>query len=287
MSESSSSSSSVVETPVVDTFEPISLAYSINGDIPVTGIEFLLKEDIGENPQLVVAALDTYSVIDAAALGFIESGEALAAFDLSLLSAGLTYNGKAPGTVTYTLNGTQTTASSNYDGYVLAMVHTTSAAGYEGDYYMTDGENTYTYTPSTAFKSAVTNVKLVEEDGYYRLVIRDVAGLSKFAYLADANTIVEVALVPNAAATSASIDVTSLSPILLAHIEVGEGKTSAGIPFWVWIIIAVVVLLVAVLVVLFLINRKNEQHRYEERSERHSSHRSSYSSGITGFDDEE
>lgn len=288
MSESSSSSSSIPETPIVDVFEPITLAYSINGDIPVTGIEFLLKEDIGEEPQLKLAALDGYSVTDAAAAGFIASGDALAAFDLSLVSAGITYNGPAEGTVTFSLNGTQAEAESNYKDYVLAMVHTTGAANYDGQYYMTDGENVYLYETATAFKTAVTNVGFVAEDGYNRLVIRDVSGLSNFAYLADPNTVVEVALVPGEVASSASIEVSSLSPVLLVQIEVGEGKsTGGGIPFWVWIIIAVIVILIVALVVLYLINRSNEQKRLEARRERESApRRTSYSSNITGFDDD-
>lgn len=288
ISESSSSSSSIPETPVIETFEPISLAYSINGDIPVTGIEYLLKEDIGENPQLKLAALDGYSVTDPAAAGFISSGDALAAFELSLVANGVAHNGPAEGTVTFNLNGTQATAESDYKSYVLAMVHTTSINGYTGEYYMTDGENVYLYNPETAFKNAVANIALVAEEGYNRLVIRDISGLGRFAYQADANTIVEVALISNSSAASASIDVSSLSPVLLVQIEVGEGKAAAsGIPFWVWIIIAVIVLLLVALVVLYLINRKNEEKRSAARRERESSRKSSYSSGITGFDDEE
>lgn len=289
MSESSTSSSSIPETPVIDVFEPVSLAYSINGDIPVTGIEFLLKEDIGGTAQLQLSALDGYSSTDAAAAGFIASGDALAAFELSLVSDGVSYKGPAEGTVTFTLNGTQADAESNYKSYVLAMVHTVPAAGYSGEYYMTDGENVYLYATETAFKTAVANVGFVEEDGVNRLVIRDVAGLDSFAYQADANTIVEVALVPSTGTSSASIDVTSLSPVLLVQMEVGEAKAaSAGIPFWVWIIVGVVVILIAALVALFLINRKNEERRYEVRREREiPAQKNSYSSGITGFDDED
>jgi hypothetical protein len=146
---------------------------------------------------------------------------------------------------------------------------------------MTDGELVFLYNPETDFKTAVDNVKLVEEDGIYRLVIKDPSGLSAFAYQASESTVVEIKLVPNPSAESASIDVTSLSPVLLAHIEVGEGKSSgAGIPVWIWIVIAAIVLLVGVLVALFLISRRNGN---SSSSEKHSS--DSYS-GITGFDEE-
>ena len=284
---SSESSSSVVETPVVDEFKPVSLAFSISGDIPVTKIEFLLKEEIGENPQLTVSALDSYSVTDAAAAKFIADYDALAAFDLSLLVKGLTYSGTSMGTVTYSLNGTQASAPSNYDSYVLALVHTTEALGYTEEYYMTDGENVYLYDPETDFKNAVSNVKLVEEDGVNRLVIRDPSGLSAFAYQATADVIVEVKLIPSASAESASIDVFDLSPVLLVQLEVGEGKTSGGgIPLWVWIIVGVVVLVMVALVALFLINRSNEKKRAGALRERQNmAQNSEYSSGITGFDD--
>lgn len=284
--ESSASSSSVPEAEP-EVFRPVTLAFSIEGDIPVTKIEFVLEEEIGENPTLNILPIDTYSVTDEAAEKFIADGDALAAFDLSLLTDGKAYEGPAAGTVNYNLNGTQASAASNYEAYVLAMVHTVNIGKYDGDYYMTDGENTYLYTPETDFKSAVANIKLVEEDDVYRLVIKDASGLSSFAYKASENTVVEVNLVPGRDAENASIEVSSLSPILLVQIEVGEGKASAGIPVWVWIVIAAVVLIVAVLVVLFLVNRSNEQKRYSEHAERRSSPSYNTSSGITGFDDEE
>lgn len=285
-SETSSESSSVPEVEEPEVFEPISLAYSISGDIPVTGIEFLLGEDIGENPQLRVMAIDANSATDAATSAFIANGDALAAFDLSLLVDGLAYHGNSLGTVNYALNGTQANAECRFDSYVLAMVHVTNIGDYDGDYYMTDGENTYLYTPETDFKTAVANVALVEEDGVYRIAIRDITGLSSFAYQAANNVIVEVNLLPSASASSASIDVASLSPVLLVQLEVGEGSGSGfAIPFWVWIIIGVIVLLVIVLIVLYLINRQNEQKRYEESRRRPAY--SSTTSTITGFDDEE
>ena len=107
------------------------------------------------------------------------------------------------------------------------------------------------------YLSEMKIVKLVEEDGVYRLVIKDPSGLSSFAYEAAEGIIVEVKLVASASAEAASIDVTSLSPVLLAHIEVGEGKSSgAGIPVWIWIVVGALVLVVGVLVALFLISRK-------------------------------
>ncbi|MBR3935375.1 MAG: hypothetical protein IKJ57_02360, partial [Oscillospiraceae bacterium] len=87
---------------------------------------------------------------------------------------------------------------------------------------------------------------------------------------------------------SAYIDVTSLSPVMLVQIEVGSGKSYAGIPVWVWIVIAVVVIVMIALVALFLLNRSNERKR-EALNERQSMAQRTYhtSSGITGFDDEE
>lgn len=163
------------------------------------------------------------------------------------------------------------------------MVHTTDIEKFDGEYYMTDGENTYLYNQETDFKTAVDNIKLVEEDGVYRLVIKDPSGLSAFAYQASENVIVEAKLVPSASNESASIDVTSLSPVLLVHLEVGEGKsTGGGVPFWIWIIVGVLVILIGALVALFLINRKNEA-----KTSSYSEKPSSGYSGITGFDDEE
>lgn len=274
-----------MDTPVNDTFNPVSLAFSIDGDIPVTKIEFLLKESISGTPTLNISPLDQYSLTDEAAAKFIADGDALAAFNISLFSDGLAYNGKSNGTVTYTLNGTQTNAESNYESYVLAMVHTISVSEYTGEYYMTDGENVYLYNPETDFKSAVANVKLIKEDGVYRLVIKDTTGLSTFAYKATDGVIVEVSLVSSASAASASIDVNSLSPVLLVQLEVGSGK-SAGIPVWVWIIIVAVVLIVAALVALYLINRNNVG-KASHSSEKHHNFSQSSSAVITGFDDEE
>lgn len=240
------------------------------------------------NPTISIVPIDGYSVTDEAAAKFVADGDALAAFDISVLVNGLAYDGKAEGTVSYELNGTQANASSNYGSYVLAMAHTMNIGKYEGDYYMTDGENTYLYTPETDFRSAVANVKLVEEEGVYRLVIVDPSGLSSFAYKANDNTIVEVKLLSSASAATASIDVTSLSPVLLVQIEVGDGKASGGIPVWIWIVIAVVVIVMAALVGLFLLNRSNEKKR-AALNERQSMAQRTYhtSSGITGFDDEE
>ena len=237
------------------------------------------------NPSLNIIPLDGYSVTDDAAAKFIADGDALSAFDISLLVDGMAYNDEVDGTVIYSLNGTQANAESNYKAYVFAMAHTTELASYSGEYYITDGELVYLYNPETDLRTAVNNVALVEEDGIYRLVIKDPSGLSSFAYKASESTVVEIKLVSGPSAETASIDVTSLSPVLLVHLEVGEGKTAAGgIPVWVWIIIGVIVILLGVLVALFLISRKNETKA--SSGERHSVSSGSYS-GITGFDDEE
>lgn len=282
----SSSSSSVAEPSQPEVFEPVTLAFSIDGDVPVTKIEFILKEDLGLTRTLNLVPLDGYSAVDDAASKFIADGDALAAFDVTLVIDGLTHSGSVDGTVTYTLNGTQASASSNYGSYVLAMVHTVSAEKHIGEYYMTDGDNVYLYNPETDFKTAVSNVKLVKEDGVYRLVIKDTTDLSTFAYQASDDTIVEVQLVPSVSVSTASIDVTSLSPVLLAQIEVGSGKSGGGIPLWVWIVIAIVVFIVAALVAFYLINRNNSgSHSAPTHEKRVSAPRSS--SVVTGFDDEE
>ncbi len=283
--ESSLSSSSVVEVPEV--YVPQKLAFSISGDIPVTQVEIVINEDIGGKPALSVTPIDKYSVTDNAAAAFVANGDAISAFDLSVTSDGLAYNGPMVATVNYHLNGTQANKESNYDQYVLAMVHTVSLADYYGEYYILEDGKTYLYNAENDFKTEITNVILVEEDGVNRPVIADPASSANFAYKADENVIVEVQLVSSVNASVASIDVTSLSPILLVQLEVGDGSSSgAGIPFWVWIIIGVLVILIGGAVALFIIGRNSTQKSGALR-ERQQAASKSVSSGITGFDDDE
>lgn len=266
----------------------MTLAYNITGDVPVTGVEFLLNEDIGGSAQLWISAIDSYSAVDDVTAEFISSGDALAAFDLSLLCDGSTYHGAAEGVVTYTLNGTQATASSNYEEYVSALVHVISAENYSGQsYYMTDGKKAYIYDVLTGSKSETDNITFAENNGVYRPVISDVNGLSEFAYLAKDGIIAEVSLMPDANAASVSMHVSSFSPIMLVHLEIGEASSGIGVPIWAWIVIGAIVLLIAIFVVLFLYNRASQKkssssgRSFEGRS---SSGRSS--SGITGLDDD-
>ena len=287
-SESSSSSSSTAsEQPPIEEFTPVNLAYNISGDVPVTGIEFLLNEDIGGSAQLWISALDSYSAVDDVTSDFISSGIALAAFDLSILKDGSTYHGPAEGTVTYALNGTQANASSNFDEYVTALVHVISEEDYSGrSYYMADGKKAYLYDVESGSKSEVGNMTFAENNGVYRPVLSDINGLSEFAYLAKDGIVVEVALMPDANASSVSIDVTSFSPILLVQLEIGEASSGIGVPVWAWIVIGALVLLIVAFVALFLYNRSNQNKASSQRKSAAHSSSGRSSSGITGLDDD-
>ncbi len=287
-SSSSSSTSSVSEEQEPNVFTPISLSYSITGDVPVSGIKFLLNEDLGGNAQLWISALDSASAVDNVTADFISSGNALAAFDLSLLLDGSTYHGYFSGTVTFDLNGTQANAVSNFDEYVTALVHVIDAEKYTGSsYYMTDGKKAYLYSTSTGIKSEVGNITFDEKDGVYRPVISDIDNLSEFAYLAKDGTIVEVVLIPDANVSSVSMNVSSFSPMMLVHLEIGEASSGTLIPVWAWIVIGVLVLLIVVFVALFLYNRSNQKkNSSESRSTSSRSSSGKASSGITGLDDD-
>lgn len=287
-------SSSVPETnPQPDVFEPIDLAYSISGNVPITKVNFLLNEDIGGTPQLWVTAIDSYTSVDAATSRFIADGDTLGAFDLSLLLDGSTYTGSSAGTVTYALNGTQSGVASNYTDKVLAIVHVTELSKFGGtSYYMTDGKNAYLYDIASGTKSEVSNISFDTKDGVSRPVIGDVNSLSSFAYLAADGIIVEVKLIPDANATEASLDVTGLSPIMLVNLEVGKASAAGtSLPIWLWIVIGAVVVVVIALVVFYFISRGNENKRQAKRQERLENYSAKAGSkregpsSVTGFDD--
>ena len=291
---SSSSSESVPEEPIPEpvpeptpepepVFEPTELGYTISGDIPVTKIAFLLNEDIGGAPSLWVNALDSYSATDDVTSDFIASGSVLAAFDLSLLSDGASYDGPVVGVVTYELNGTQADADSLYEENVLALVHVIDRDKFTGNsYYIPDGKKAYLYDVASGNKNEVGSLTFAESDGVSRPALANIDGLSEFAYLADANTIVEVKLIPDPSVSSVSMDVSSLSPFLLAQLEIGKASSGAGIPVWVWIILAVVVLVIVILVVLYLFNRRNQKNSGGNGS---SSPKGEHQTTVTGFDD--
>lgn len=258
----------------------------------MTKVAFLLNEDIGGAASLWVAALDGYSAVDDATAAFIASGDTLAAFDLSLLSDGATYRGPVNGIVTYALNGTQADAISNYDEYVLAFVHIIEKSAFTGSsYYMAEDGKAFLYDVNSGAKNEVSNLSFSESEGTFRPVLADINGLSEFAYLASEDRIAVVKLMPDPSVSEISMTVDSLSPFLLTQLQIGEAKSGAAIPGWVWIVIVVLVLLIAALVVLFFLNRSgklslnlNKKTGKTERTHGHGE--SSDAPFITGFDDE-
>lgn len=265
----SSSEPEVPEQPEEPTpaFKPTTLAYNINGDIPVSGITFDVNEDIGGVPSLFVSVLDNNSFTDDTTADFISSGNALAAFDISMLCDGNNYSGPVNGVLTYELNGTQATAISNFEEYILAMVHVMDADKFEGgSYYMTDGKKAYLYDVASGNKSEVDNIGFAENEGVYRPVIADVNALGAFAYQSKEGTIVEVKPLANENADSVSMDVTSFSPFMLVHLEKGEvSAKSGGFPIWlIIVIIAVVFAAIAVAVVIFFMKNKDKKNKSDD-----------------------
>lgn len=292
-SASSSESSSVPETPSTPTvpeYTPVTLSYSISGDIPVTGIEFTVNEDLGGKVQLAVSVLDQYSAADDVTSAFIADGDVLSAFDISVLLDGVAYHGSSEGVIKYTLNGTQANASSNYKEYVAALVHVISANEFAGSsYYMSEDGKAYLYNLETGSKTEVNNISFAQHDGVYRPVIADVNSLSTFAYMAKEGTVVEVKLMPDINSTEVSMDVASLSPVMLVQLEMGKAAAaSSGMPTWALILIIVLaVIIVAAVVMIVVLKAKgnggskpksvNAEHRVVHHS----------SSKVTGFDDDD
>ncbi len=252
--EESSSEPEVPEQPE-DTpeFEPITLEFEIDGDVPVSKIKFDVNEDIGGVPSLSINAIDNNSTSDATTMDFISAGNALAAFDISMLRDGEEYAGSVNGVLTYELNGTQATAVSNFEEYVLAMVHVIDANKFEGgSYYAVDENKVYLYDTVSGKRSKVGGINLVENNGIYRPVITDANAFGTFAYQSKEGTIVEVKPLADMNADSVSMDVTSFSPFMLVHLEKGEASAkSGGFPIWIIIVIVVIVLLAAAAVAVF------------------------------------
>ena len=292
-SASSSASSSVPETPSTPTvpeYTPVTLSYSISGDIPVTGIEFTVNEDLGGKVQLAVSVLDQYSAADDVTSAFIADGDVLSAFDISVLLDGVAYHGSSKGVIKYTLNGTQANASSNYKEYVAALVHVISANEFTGSsYYMSEDGKAYLYNVETGSKTEVNNISFAQHDGVYRPVIADVNSLSTFAYMAKEGTVVEVKLMPDINSTEVSMDVASLSPVMLVQLEMGKAAAaSSGMPTWALILIIVLaVIIVAAVVVIVVLKAKGNGGSKPKsvNAERRVVHHSS--SKVTGFDDDD
>lgn len=292
-SASSSASSSVPEipsTPTVPEYTPQTLSYSISGDIPVTGIEFTVNEDLGGKVQLAVSVLDQYSAADDVTSAFIADGDVLSAFDISVLLDGVAYHGSSEGVIKYTLNGTQANASSNYKEYVAALVHVISANEFAGSsYYMSEDGKAYLYNLETGSKTEVNNISFAQHDGVYRPVIADVNSLSTFAYMAKEGTVVEVKLMPDINSTEVSMNVASLSPVMLVQLEMGKAAAaSSGMPTWALILIIVLaVIIVAAVVVIVVLKAKGNGGSKPKsvNAERRVVHHSS--SKVTGFDDDD
>lgn len=292
-SASSSASSSVPEipsTPAVPEYTPVTLSYSISGDIPVTGIEFTVNEDLGGKVQLAVSVLDQYSAADDVTSAFIADGDVLSAFDISVLLDGVAYHGSSEGVIKYTLNGTQANASSNYKEYVAALVHVISADKFTGaSYYMSEDGKAYLYNLETGSKTEVNNISFAQHDGVYRPVIADVNSLSTFAYMAKEGTVVEVKLMPDINSTEVSMNVASLSPVMLVQLEMGKAAAaSSGMPTWALILIIVLaVIIVAAVVVIVVLKAKGNGGSKPKsvNAERRVVHHSS--SKVTGFDDDD
>lgn len=292
-SASSSASSSVPEipsTPTVPEYTPVTLSYSISGDIPVTGIEFTVNEDLGGKVQLAVSVLDQYSATDDVTSAFIADGDVLSAFDISVLLDGVAYHGSSEGVIKYTLNGTQANASSNYKEYVAALVHVISANEFTGSsYYMSEDGKAYLYNLETGSKTEVNNISFAQHDGVYRPVIADVNSLSTFAYMAKEGTIVEVKLMPDINSTEVSMDVASLSPVMLVQLEMGKAAAaSSGMPTWALILIIVLAVIIVAAVVMIVVLKAKGNGGSKPKSvntERRVVHHSS--SKVTGFDDDD
>ena len=292
-SASSSASSSVPEipsTPTVPEYTPVTLSYSISGDIPVTGIEFTVNEDLGGKVQLAVSVLDQYSATDDVTSAFIADGDVLSAFDISVLLDGVAYHGSSEGVIKYTLNGTQANASSNYKEYVAALVHVISANEFTGSsYYMSEDGKAYLYNVETGSKTEVNNISFAQHDGVYRPVIADVNSLSTFAYMAKEGTVVEVKLMPDINSTEVSMDVASLSPVMLVQLEMGKAAAaSSGMPTWALILIIVLAVIIVAAVVMIVVLKAKGNGGSKPKSvnaERRVVHHSS--SKVTGFDDDD
>lgn len=249
-----------------------------------------MNEDLGGKVDLSISVLDQYSAADDVTSAFIADGDVLSAFDISVLLDGVAYHGSSEGVIKYTLNGTQANASSNYKEYVAALVHVISANEFTGSsYYMSEDGKAYLYNLETGSKTEVNNISFAQHDGVYRPVIADVNSLSTFAYMAKEGTVVEVKLMPDINSTEVSMDVASLSPVMLVQLEMGKAAAaSSGMPTWALILIIVLaVIIVAAVVVIVVLKAKGNGGSKPKpvNAERRVVHHSS--SKVTGFDDDD
>ncbi len=248
--------------------EQTGLTYKVEDDkVPVTDINMELSEDLG-NTQLWVVALNKDLAGDATTRSLLESS--VAAYDLSLLKDGSSYRGDASGKVEFQLTGEQSAADAPYNEAVLAILHVVSADKFTGEsYYKKDGKKAVLWNVKDEKGEAVSEVSFDEKDGISRLIIADYEKLPEsFAYMSEDGVIVEVQLVANVSATSASADFDSLSPFVLGWIELSAAKAAGGfsIPSWLWIVIGgIVVFGILAALLIFMRGKGSDEDRAASR----------------------
>lgn len=243
------------------------LSYTISGETPVSGISAVLDDDIG-NAQLWVTAINGSNAADNTTAALIDSGDAVAAFDLSLLVDGSTYAEPVSGTISFAMQGSMAVPSSSYGEAALALIHVTTLDEFTGKgYYMPDGKKALYFDSESGEKSEAAFFGFETENDVSRIIIKDNTEVpNTFAYLSEAGTIVEVQLIPNADADTFDIDFTSLSPFLITYLEINEAASS-GLPLWVWIAIGGALIFIILIVVLLAVRGKNakEEQKAAER----------------------
>ncbi len=243
------------------------LSYTISGETPVSGISAVLDDDIG-NAQLWVTAINGSNAADNTTSALIGNGDAVAAFDLSLLVDGSTYSEPVSGTISFAMQGSMEVPSSAYGEASLAVFHVTTIDKFTGEgYYLPDGKKALYFDSESGEESEASFFGFETENGVSRIIIKDSAEApTSFAYLSEAGTVVEVRLVPNANAETLDIDFTSLSPFLIAWLEINE-SAGGGLPLWVWIVIGGVLVFAILIVALLVIRGKNakEEQKAAER----------------------
>ncbi len=243
------------------------LSYTISGETPVSGISAVLDDDVG-NAQLWVTAVNGSNAADNTTAALIDSGDAVAAFDLSLLVDGSTYGDAVSGTVSFEMQGSTGIAKAPYDEAVIAVIHVVGIDKFDGKgYYRPDGKKVLYFNSTSGEESEVNFFGFKTENGINRIFIKDrIEAPDEFAYLSDAGTVVEVRLIPNANADTFDIDFTSLSPFLIAWVEINEAA-GGGLPLWVWIAIGGG-LIFAILVVVLLVIRGRNAREEQQAAER-------------------
>jgi len=243
------------------------LSYTISGETPVSGISAVLDDDIG-NAQLWVTAINGSNAADDTTAALVNSGDAVAAFDLSLLVDGSTYSEPVSGVASFAMQGSIEVPASAYEEASLAMIHVTTLDQFTGEgYYLPDGKKALYFDSESGEESEVSFLGFETENGISRLVIKDSTEMpNSFAYLSEAGTIVEVQLVSNANAETFDMDFTSLSPFLIVWLEINE-SAGGGLPLWVWIAIGGVLVFAILVVVLLVVRGRNakEEQKAAER----------------------